>query len=229
MEMEPRRRTSGLWKRADLTGFSAFSILASNLLVIVFAVVDKLSAVDLLWIYWSQSVIIGLFNVVEILALKEFSTEGFNQGGRPMPPTRAAKISTALFFLFHYGFFHAIYAVFLGTFSRMSDGPSGGGSKSFVLYSAAIFFARYLIDFIRSRAAGREGVPNLGTMMFAPYARIVPMHLTIILGGFVGAIGSFSPGTDLIILVIFAGVKTVVELFTHSVDLSKGAPEPSQG
>lgn len=221
MEMETRRRSFLLWKRVDLAGFSAISIVVSNLLVIAFAVVDKLSAVDLLWIYWCQSVIIGLFNVVEMLALKEFSTEGLKQGGRPVPTTRAAKTLTALFFLFHYGFFHAIYAVFLWIFSRMSVGPAGGGSKIILLSSAGIFFARYLIDFIWSRTAERHEVPNLGTMMFAPYARIVPMHLTIMLGGFVGAIGSFSPGKDLIILMIFAGIKTVVELFTYSVDLSK--------
>lgn len=216
METETRRRPSGLWKRAGLTGFSAFSLIASNLLVIIFAVVDRLPAVDLLWIYWTQSVIIGLFNVAGMLALKEFSTEGFKQGGRPVPPTRVAKISTALFFLFHYGFFHAIYALFLGTFSRTSQGPFGGGPKDVILYSAAVFFARYLIDFIRSRAGGRADVPNLGAMMFAPYARIVPMHLTIILGGFVGSVGSFSPAADLIILVIFAAIKTVVELFSEA-------------
>lgn len=85
-----------------------------------------------------------------------------------------------------------------------------------ILYSAAIFFARYLIDFIRSRGAGRKDIPNLGALMFAPYPRIVPMHLTIILGGFVGAVGSFSTGTNLIILVIFAAIKTVVELFTEA-------------
>lgn len=216
MDTETRKSRSGFWKRADLTGFSAYSLILSNLLVIIFAVVDELPAVDLLWIYWSQSVIIGLFNVVEMLTLKEFSTDGFKQGGRPVPPTRAAKISTALFFLIHYGFFHAIYALFLGTFSRTSAGASGGGPKRLILYSAAIFFARYLIDFIRSRRAVRKDIPNLGAMMFSPYPRIVPMHLTIILGGFVGAAGSFSPGTDLIVLVIFAAIKTVVELFTEA-------------
>jgi hypothetical protein len=61
----------------------------SNLLVIVFAVVDNLSAREVLWMYWFQSVIIGIFNFIKILSLKEFSTEGFKQGNKPVPNTKA--------------------------------------------------------------------------------------------------------------------------------------------
>jgi len=210
---------TGLWKNVDLTRFSTLSLLFSNLLVILFAVIDKLSAADVLWIYWSQSVIIGIFNAVEILSLKEFSTAGFRQGGKPVLPTKAAKYSTAVFFLFHFGFFHFVYAVFLGVFSHFAGpGPTGRG-RGFIFYSAAIFLARYLVDFITSRNVERRDIPDLGRMMFAPYVRIIPMHLTIILGAFIGIAGSFSAGADLAVLVLFTGIKTVVDLITDSADL----------
>ena len=220
--MERRRFNglTGLWKNVDLSRFSTLSLLFSNLLVILFAVIDKLSAADVLWIYWSQSVIIGIFNFVEILTLKEFSTAGFRQGSRPVPPTKAAKYSTATFFLVHYGFFHFVYAVFLGVFSHVAGPGSAGRGKGFLFYSAAIFFGRYLIDFVASRNFERQEIPNLGRMMLAPYVRIVPMHLTIILGAFIGVAGSFSAGADMAILVLFTGIKTAVDLITHSVDLT---------
>ncbi len=220
MNERPKTAISNLWKRVDFTRFSTLSLLFSNLLVILFAVIDKLSAADVLWIYWSQSVIIGIFAAVEILSLKEFSTAGFRQGRKPVLPTKAAKYSTAVFFVFHYGFFHLVYAVFLGVFSHFAgQGPSGRG-KGFIFYSAAIFFARYFIDFLASRNIERQELPNLGRMMLAPYVRIVPMHLTIILGAFIGVAGSFSAGADLAILVLFTGIKTAVDLITHSVDLT---------
>ncbi|MCK7526195.1 MAG: DUF6498-containing protein [Ignavibacteriales bacterium] len=82
-----------------------------------------------------------------------------------------------------------------------------------------MFFISYLIEFINSRKEQPDELPNLGAIMFAPYARIIPMHLTIILGGFIGAAGSFfSTNTNLSIIVLFIGIKTVVDLFTHSID-----------
>jgi hypothetical protein len=45
--------------------------------------------------------------------------------------------------------------------------------------------------------------------MFLPYVRIIPIHIAIILGGFVGAItGSFAA-----VFVILAVLKTLLELF----------------
>ena len=221
MKEKPRILFSDLWKPVDLTKFSTLSLIFSNVLVIFFAIVDKLSAIDLLWIYWSQSVIIGIFNVVKILTLKKFSTEGFKQGNKQVLPTKGAKISTAIFFLFHYGFFHFVYAIFLGGFSIFAGTASDGSGKGYLFYSAATFFVSYLIEFIKSRNEEGQEIPNLGRLMFAPYVRIVPMHLTIILGGLIGAVGSyFSANANLSIIVLFTGIKTAVDLITHSVDFS---------
>ena len=218
----PKIKLSELWSQVDFTKTSTMSLIFSNLLVVFFAIVDGISANEVLWIYWSQSVIIGIFNFIKMVTLKKFSTEGFKQGKKQMLPTRATAISSAVFFLFHYGFFHLIYAIFLGAFSEFSySSGSNSGSKYFLL-SAGMFFISYLIEFINSRKEQSDELPNIGFIMFAPYARIIPMHLTIIFGGFIGAAGSiFSTNTNLAIIILFIGIKTIVDLITHSIDFRK--------
>jgi hypothetical protein len=213
---------SQLWNQIDFTKTSTLSLIFSNLLVIFFAIVDGISANEVLWIYWSQSVIIGIFNFIKMVTLKDFSTEGFKQGKKQPLPTRATAISSGVFFLFHYGFFHVIYAAFLGAFSEFSHSNGSSSGTKYFLLSAGMFFISYLIEFINSRKEQTEELPNIGLIMFAPYARIIPMHLTIILGGFIGAAGSiFSTNTNLAIIVLFIGLKTVVDLITHSIDFKK--------
>lgn len=219
MSKKPRIKFSQLWSKVDFTKTSTLSLIFSNLLVIFFAIVDGISANEVLWIYWSQSVIIGIFNFIKMITLKDFSTEGFRQGNKQVLPNRATAISSAIFFLFHYGFFHLIYAVFLGGFSEFSNASGSSAGNKFLLLSAGMFFISYLIEFINSRKEQADELPNIGAIMFAPYARIIPMHLTIILGGFIGAAGSiFSTNTNLSIIVLFIGIKTVVDLITHSID-----------
>mgnify|MGYP001582647245 CR=1 FL=1 len=218
----PQIRLSDLWSQVDFTKTSTLSLVFSNLLVIFFAVVDGISANEVLWIYWSQSVIIGIFNFIKMITLKDFSTEGFKQGKKQMLPTRATAISSAIFFLFHYGFFHLVYAVFLGAFSEFSYSEGSSSGTKYFLLSAGMFFISYLIEFVSSRKEQSDELPNIGYIMFAPYARIIPMHLTIIFGGFIGAAGSiFSTNTNLAIIVLFIGIKTVVDLITHSIDFNK--------
>ena len=219
---KPKIKFSELWQQVDFTKTSTLSLIFSNLLVIFFAIFDDISAIDVLWIYWWQSVIIGIFNFIKMITLKDFSTEGFKQGGKQMLPTRAVAISSAVFFLFHYGFFHVIYAVFLGAFSTFSHSKTTSSGTTFFIISAGTFFISYLIEFINSRKEENDELPNIGQIMFAPYARIFPMHLTIILGGFIGAAGGFfSTNTNLAIIILFTAIKTVVDLITHSVDLKK--------
>lgn len=222
MNNKPKLKFSELWKEVDFSKLSTLSLIFSNLIVIVFAVVDNLSALEVLWMYWFQSVIIGIFNFIKIITLKEFSTEGFKQGNKPVPNTKAAKISTAIFFLFHYGFFHLIYGIFLGVFSGAANPESSSIGNNYLFLSAFIFLISYAIEFYNSKKEESTEVPNLGALMFAPYARIIPMHLTIILGGFIGAAGDFlSTDTNLAIIILFTSIKTVVDLITHSVDFSK--------
>ncbi|MBK6914218.1 MAG: hypothetical protein IPH11_11430 [Ignavibacteriales bacterium] len=212
---------SMLLRSIDFFRFSTWSLIFSNLSVIFIALIDDITAADVLWIYWGQSVIIGVFNFINIISLKEFSTEGFKQGGEQAQSTKRVKISTAVFFLFHYGFFHFIYAMFIGGFYSMNQQDSSNTGSNFVLYSGVIFFVSYLIEFISSRTKPSDEIPNIGKLMFAPYARIIPMHMTIILGGFATTFGDiFSTDTNFFIIVLFVMIKTSVDLITHSINFS---------
>jgi hypothetical protein len=213
-------KLSEAWKKVDFSKPSTWMIVFSNVIVILFAIFDELSAVEVLWIYWIQSVIIGVFNFIRIITLKEFTTIGLRRSaGGELPATNAAKISTAIFFLIHYGFFHFVYAMFLGGFSGITRTSSSGSQANYLLFTSLIFFISYLVEYIQSARTQTEEIPNLGAVMFAPYFRIIPMHMTIIFGGFLSMIGAIiSMNIDLAIIVLFVGIKTYVELITSAVD-----------
>lgn len=169
---------------------SAWMLLASNAATITLALTQHWSLIVIMWIYWWQSVVIGFFNFLRILTLQDYSTEGFTMNDRPVQPTPSAKVGAAFFFAFHYGFFHLVYAIFLVVFSLVGflgepidPGPTAPVSLPAVFLTGIGFAANHLYSFVHNRERDAKG-RNIGQVMAAPYARIVPMHLTIILGAF---------------------------------------------
>lgn len=205
---------SELWQKVDFTKFSTLSLIFSNILVLVFAIIDELSALSILRFYWMQSVIIGIFNFITILNLKEFSTEGFKRGNKQQPANDATKRSTAFFFLFHYGLFHFVYAQFLGVFSQNSYLNSD--ELNFFTLSAVMFFITSMFEYINAKNEQGDKLPNIGKLMFAPYTRIIPMHIIIIVGGFISAAGAWlSTDTNLLIIILFVSLKTFVDMLSQ--------------
>lgn len=179
-------------------------ILLGNLVTLAGALFQHWPALPVLAVYWGQSVAIGAVNVVRMLLLRDFSTDGFRSGGRQVPVTRAGKIQTATFFAFHYGFFHFGYALFLfgGRLGHMS-----GWVPLSVAANVAWFAGAHAWPLVASGGQDYRGKPNLGTLMFYPYLRILPMHLAIILGfAFQGA------------LPLFIVLKTGADLGMHAIE-----------
>jgi hypothetical protein len=163
-------------------GLSLGGLIAGNLLLIASYAAGWVELGEVLWTYWLQSVLIGAFNFRRMWKLERFTTEGLTSNGRPVPETREAKRSTARFFLLHYGAFHAAYALFLTTEHRPTAAwlwllPAGAG----LLLAEWSAYARH-------RRSDPLWTPNLGTLLFQPYLRIIPMHLAILTAGAAGAV-----------------------------------------
>lgn len=183
-------------------------ILLSNVVSIVLAVSQHWSMGEILWVYWGQSVIIGVVNVHRMLNLKEFSTKNLKSNGRPVPETEEGKRSIAFFFAIHYGVFHLVYFIFL--WQELPLGSLAIEDLMWLLLLVFGFFSSHSFSYrYNLNNDFKQQKPNLGTLMFYPYLRIIPMHLIIILGATMTSTAS---------LLIFMVMKTFADGGMHMVE-----------
>ena len=197
---------------------SLWFLLLANGVTTILAVTQNWNLLGLMWVYWFQNLVIGFFHFRRILRLREFSTKGFTMNGRPVEPTEETKHRVARFFLGHYGGFHFCYFIFLLLFSQ-----SGGLSSADLIYivpTALVFLGNHVFSYFYNRPTD-TGRQKISRLMFYPYARIIPMHLTLLLGVFLS--GGLS-------LLLFLLLKTLADAIMHVVEhrvLLKGKAQQS--
>ena len=193
--------------RYFLSDLSVWSLLLSNLITIAWALIEGWSISLILWIYWTQSIIIGIFWSIRIFRLRDFSTKDFDINVHLTKPTKVIKIKPGVFFLFHYNFFHFIYALFL--LSEMKSRPTWP-----IALAGGIFLLNQLFTLWYKKQQEQEKRPNLGKLMAYPYARIIPMHFTIIAAAILhDKLGlSFESSVT---LVIFLLIKTLADVVMY--------------
>jgi len=195
-----------------LTDFSIWALVLSNIITLVFAIMDGWSLLTVIAIYWAQSVIIGIFNFIRILTVKNYDMNTLKLKGF-LAFIDPVKIFMAFFFLVHYGIFHLVYAVFI--FSAMQISPTLLDFGA-ILPVTGIFFLNHLFSFAYNFTKDRNKKKDLGKLMFFPYARILPMHLTIIFGGiFMGLAGGWLAAIGLAFFMI---LKTIADVIMHYIE-----------
>jgi hypothetical protein len=111
----------------------------------------------------------------------------------------------ALFFAAHYGLFHFVYLVFL-----VGNPEQPAPLDAAFWMCAAAFAVNHMWSYRYHRDMDRRGTPNIGTLMFTPYLRILPMHLTILFGAWLsGGAGA---------LLLFGALKTIADVTMHQAE-----------
>jgi hypothetical protein len=215
--------------------FLLFSLIAANVVAIASFIFLGGSILQALWIYWLQSVIIGVVNVFRILTLPDF-TSMQTKDGTPLAPSSIRAISKALkgflsaFFIMHYGGFHFGYAVILIWLASPSFAITIDNSTStislnepaisvlVVVVSGLAFAIHHVLSFVAERTAQRSSSQHPLLPMFAlfgamvrPYARVIPMHIILIIGPLV-AIAFGNTG----MFIVFMLIKTLADVFLFS-------------
>ena len=193
---------------------SALVLIAANLVPLAGVVAFHWSVFPILLLYWCENVVVGVFNVLRML----FAA----------PQDLAANASKAFlvpFFIVHYGMFTTVHGIFVLTLF----GPGGSMSPSPAAFLAAVRGAgigygvlaivlSHGFSFVHNYLAGgefRRASPPL--LMFQPYARVVVLHLSILLGGFAAK----AMGAPAMALIVLIALKTAIDLRSHLAERRK--------
>ncbi|MDD5020394.1 MAG: DUF6498-containing protein [Candidatus Omnitrophica bacterium] len=196
--------------RADAT---ARSLFLSNLLTLALALAENWPLKTVMFIYCGQNIIIGFFNVVRILSVRRVDTP--RQPDVEVPSV--VKYVMAGFFTLHYGLFNFGYFQFIGRPAAAEWG--------WIWASLGVFFAHHLFSF--QYHGRRKNTPQDFTkLMFFPYLRIIPMHITIIFGGFFMLLFR-NELAEKIVLGFFLLLKTSADLRMHLVEHAGETLRPS--
>lgn len=204
-------------------------ILVVDLLPIFAVIFYGWSATPLVALYWLENLIIGVFTILRILA-NALSNRA----------SLALSLFLIPFFFFHYGLFCFVHGIFLHVFAGIAETggdagaetpvglvnwalSSGEGMIFFVLAIIGINAVLYATDFI---GKGQFRDTNPMAEMFAPYGRIVTLHVAIILGAFLTlALGQ--PLTAVLFLILLRVVFGMVFSILRRERLVKSNPLPN--
>ncbi len=141
--------------------------------------------------------------------------------GLPMDPAvvaGCAKLFMVPFFCVHYGMFWLVHGVFVWTalpmmFAAVSGRVSEGPDARVVVFAALVMLASHGVSFVVNWIIGGEyRTSSAAAEMGAPYARVVILHLTIILGAFAVALIGQPIGALVVMVVLKMGVDLAAHL-----------------
>jgi hypothetical protein len=205
------------WYRVGSSAGAVAALVVANLIPLVGVLFLGWSVWNILVIYWLENGIVGVINALRMSA----ATGEDATGGAPalringQPATSMSKAGLIPFFIVHYGIFWVVHGIFVLTLpvflSIASDAPMtlDPGAVLFAAIGLAISHGlSFWWNFLRGGEYRRTTPAGL---MFAPYRRLVALHLTIIFG----AMAVSFTGAPVIAVAILVAIKTVLDLGLH--------------
>ena len=216
------------WYRLGSSLGAVIALVAANLIPLLGVLFLDWSVWNILVIYWLENGIVGFINVLKMMA-----ATGEDAGPGPaitvngQPATSMSKPALVPFFVVHYGIFwfvHGIFVLTLPVFLMFGSGTTSMDLDPGAVLVAAIALAishglSFLWNFLHGGEYRRVTAAGL---MFAPYRRLIALHLTIIFG----ALAVMLTGAPTAVVAILVAVKTLLDLGLHLAE-HRGVRQPS--
>jgi len=175
---------------------SAVFLIGANLIPLIGVLFWGWSVGAVLLAYWIESVIIGVLNIPRIWAT---------------PGGAGQKLFTSVFFSVHYGAFATAHLVFLTSLFGATEPMASISAGGAMLWTTISFFASHFISLIMRLMRGEFKDSTPSTQLFAPYGRVMVMHIVVLLGAFlIEFLGS--PIYAVVLLVV---LKMAIDLQAH--------------
>ena len=207
--------------------WSVAALVFANLLPLVGVLFFGWQTFDVVFLYWLENVVIGLIALPK-MAIAWGKVDKHDPSG---PVGKVfSKLFSLPFFCFHYGLFCMGHGAFLFELLTPASHPQHGKASSTFMDSqvmlnavlaelspwqvvavtalAASHLVSFLVNYL-GRGEWRER--STGEMMFAPYPRIMLLHVALLVGGVL----SLQLGSPVIVLVLLVAGKTLLDYGMH--------------
>lgn len=199
-------------------------LLAANLVPLLGVVYLGWDIVIVLAIYWAETAIIGLYNILKMLTVSpDAETKSIWSVPNYLTLTEE-RVSLAKFFTLHFFGFTLMHGLFF--FLLFTDLPYGFNVNILaILFGAVSLFVSHGVSYVSNFIYGGEFQRITPDALFIqPYKRIVVMHLVILGAAFIAGTSGDLPMTGII---IFVGLKIFFDLIAHILE-HKQFSQPSK-
>jgi hypothetical protein len=204
------------WYRLGSSIWAVVALVVANLIPLIGVLFFGWSVWNILVIYWLENGIVGLINVLKMsVATGDEVTPGVTFVVNGRPATSATKMGLIPFFIVHYGIFWFVHGIFVLTlpafFSLMSDDGMTLDLGPVVFAAVGLAISHGLSFWWNFLHGGEYRRTTAAALMFAPYRRLVALHITIIFGAF-AVMFTGAPAAAVAVLVT---IKTAIDLSLH--------------
>ena len=204
------------WYRLGSSIGAIAALVVANLIPLIGVLFFGWGVWNILVIYWLENGIVGVINILKMsTATGEETASGvtFMVNGRPA--STVTKVGLIPFFIVHYGIFWFVHGIFVLTlpafFSLMSDSAMTLDVGPVLFAAAGLAISHGLSFWWNFLHGGEYRRTAAAALMFAPYRRLVALHITIIFGAF-AVMFTGAPAAAVAVLV---AIKTAIDLGLH--------------
>jgi hypothetical protein len=217
--MNSNRKFQIIDKRPVSKDMSVWLLLGTNIAAIIWAQAATWDFITVLWVYWSQSLCIGVLWFIKMLTLQEFAVkvdkdlEFYKQNDDVIPLHKDERMGMAFGFLLFWSLFHVWFGIFLVTVL---------GAKGLwgIVLMSGLFVAYQTYSFFYNRKWEQRRTINIGGVIFFPFLRVAPMFFIFMVYMFWAESQPDSLRMRLAML-LFMGLKTAIDVKMHVVEQRK--------
>jgi Family of unknown function (DUF6498) len=196
------------WYRVGSSVWAVVALVVANLIPLVGVLFFGWSVWNILIVYWLENGIVGVFNVLKMsIASGSGVPQGMSMNNRPVAGN--AKATLIPFFVIHYGIFWVVHGIFVFTlpflFTEEPASASGVNPGAILFAGIALAISHGVSFWWNFWHGGEYRRISAAQLMFAPYGRLLVLHMTIILGAVaIGTTGAQSAAVAILVLIKIA-------------------------
>lgn len=194
-------------------------LIAANAVPVMGVLLAHWTVFSVILLYWCENVVVGAFNVLRMLTAEPQDAAVWVGKGFIIP-----------FFCVHYGFFTLVHGelvldLFGGGLGRGHFGPGPlltAVDRTGIWYGVLFIILSHGFSFVHNYLGrGEYRRAGLNQLMAQPYSRVVVLHITILVGGFLVQLA----GAPMPALLLLVALKTAIDLRAHLAErLKLGGP-----